>query len=45
MNEIIWHNRARNQMKKIPFHYREAIHNSVDQLVDFPKCKNLIFLS
>jgi hypothetical protein len=28
-------------MKKIPVHYREAIHNSVDQLADFPKCKKL----
>lgn len=41
MNEIIWHNRARKQMKKIPIHYREAIHGSVDQLADFPKCKKL----
>ncbi|MBA3030153.1 MAG: type II toxin-antitoxin system RelE/ParE family toxin [Desulfobacteraceae bacterium] len=41
MNEIIWHNRARKQMKKIPIHYREAIHHSVDQLADFPKCKQL----
>lgn len=41
MNEIIWHNRARKQMKKIPIHYREAIYNSVDQLAGFPKCKQL----
>jgi len=41
MNEIIWHNRARKQMKKIPKHYREAIHDSVDQLVTFPECELL----
>ena len=41
MNEIIWHNRARKQMKRIPKHYREAIHNSVDQLATFPKCERL----
>ena len=41
MNEIIWHNRARKQMKKIPKHYREAIHDSVDQLATFPECERL----
>lgn len=41
MNEIIWHNRARKQMKRIPDHYREAILESVDLLETFPKCKQL----
>jgi mRNA-degrading endonuclease RelE of RelBE toxin-antitoxin system len=41
MNEIIWHNRARKQMKRIPRQYRESIHDGVDQLVTFPKCKQL----
>jgi mRNA-degrading endonuclease RelE of RelBE toxin-antitoxin system len=36
MNEITWHNRARKQMKSIPAEYREAIHERVDMLVDFP---------
>jgi len=41
MNEILWHNRARKQMKKIPVHYREAIHKNVDKLTVFPKCEQL----
>jgi mRNA-degrading endonuclease RelE of RelBE toxin-antitoxin system len=41
MNEIIWHNRARKQMKRIPAHYREAIFESVDRLVVFPRCEEL----
>jgi len=41
VNEIIWHNRARKQMKKIPRQYRESIHNWVDQLGTFPKCERL----
>ncbi|WDN88053.1 hypothetical protein BuS5_01021 [Desulfosarcina sp. BuS5] len=41
MNEIIWHNRARKQMKRIPHHYRDAIHDSVDQLTTFPVCERL----
>ena len=41
MKEIIWHNRARKQMKKIPTQYREAIFNSVDHLATFPKCERL----
>jgi mRNA interferase RelE/StbE len=41
MNEIIWHNRARKQMKKIPKQYRESIHDCVDQLATFPKCERL----
>ena len=41
MNEIVWHNRARKQMKKIPVNYREAILGSVDQLATFPKCERL----
>lgn len=41
MNEIIWHNRARKQMKKIPKHYRETIFDSVDQLAAFPECERL----
>ncbi len=41
MNEILWHNRARKQMKKIPVHYREAILENVDQLAVFPMCEQL----
>lgn len=41
MNEIVWHNRARKQMKKIPGHYREAIFHDVDLLVTFPLCESL----
>ena len=41
MNRIIWHNRARKQVKKIQKHYREAILESVDQLAEFPKCEGL----
>ena len=41
MNEIIWHNRARKQMKRIPSQYQNAIFDSVDALAQFPECKNL----
>lgn len=41
MNEILWHNRARKQMKKIPVHYREAILENVDKLAAFPMCEQL----
>ena len=41
MNKILWHNRARKQMKKIPRSYREAIFDSVDLLAAFPECQNL----
>jgi len=41
MNEIIWHNRARKQIKRIPKQYREPIHDCVDQLVTFPECERL----
>ena len=41
MNEIIWHNRERKQMKRIPNHYREAIFDSVDNLSTFPNCDRL----
>jgi len=41
VNEIVWHNRARKQMKRIPKHYRESIHESIDQLATFPECKEL----
>jgi len=41
MNEIIWHNRARKQMKKIPKQYRESILKCVDRLENFPVCENL----
>ena len=41
MNQIIWHNRARKQMKRIPKNYRETILESVDQLAAFPDCKQL----
>ena len=33
--------RARKQMKKILKHYREAIHDSVDQLATVPECERL----
>ncbi|MFP3911397.1 MAG: type II toxin-antitoxin system RelE family toxin [Desulfobacteraceae bacterium] len=41
MNEILWHNRARKQMKRIPEHYREALHESIDKLAEFPRCEQL----
>ena len=41
MNEIIWHNRARKQIRRIPKQYREPILDSVDQLATFPKCERL----
>ena len=34
MNEIIWHNRARKQIKKIPENFREAIFDQVDKLAE-----------
>lgn len=42
MSEIKWHNRARKQMKLIPAEYREAIHERVDMLVDFPAIVGII---
>ncbi|MFN2354334.1 MAG: type II toxin-antitoxin system RelE/ParE family toxin [Desulfopila sp.] len=41
MSEIVWHNRARKQMKKIPSQYREAIFNDVDLLATFPQAPSL----
>lgn len=41
MNKIVWHNRARKQMKKIPSRYQEAIFNDVDRLASFPQCQSL----
>ena len=41
MNEIIWHNRARKQIKQIPASYREAIHELVDLLAEYPDCPGL----
>lgn len=41
MNKIVWHNRARKQMKKIPSHYREEIFNDVDFLATFPQAPSL----
>ena len=41
MNKIIWHNRARKEMKRIPKSYREAIFDSVDLLAKFPECEHL----
>ena len=41
MNEIIWHNRARKQMKRIPSQYKEAILDNIDQLANFPECERL----
>ncbi len=34
MNEIIWHNRARKQVKMISAPYREAIFDQVDKLAE-----------
>lgn len=42
MNEILWHNRARKQMKRIPRNYQVAIHDKVDQLVDFPETNDAL---
>jgi mRNA-degrading endonuclease RelE of RelBE toxin-antitoxin system len=36
MNEILWHNRARKQIKLIPTKEREMIFDRIDLLVDFP---------
>ena len=41
MNEIVWHNRARKQMKKIPDPYMEAIFKDIDRLASFPQCESL----
>lgn len=41
MNKILWHNRARKQIKKIPQNFRNAIIESIDQLVAFPECDGL----
>ena len=41
MNKILWHNRARKQIKKIPQNYRYAIIESIDQLAAFPECDGL----
>jgi len=39
MNEIVWHNRARKQIKRISKHYAEAIYDAVDRLATFPECQ------
>jgi len=36
MNEILWHNRARKQIKLIPAKEREIIHDRIDLLAGFP---------
>ena len=41
MNDIIWHNRARKQIKRIPNFYKQAILDHVDQLATFPECGKL----
>ena len=41
MNKILWHNRARKQMKRIHKAYREAILDSVDLLATFPEREHL----
>ncbi|MFP7755557.1 type II toxin-antitoxin system RelE family toxin [Thermodesulfobacteriota bacterium B35] len=41
MNEIIWHNRARKSIVRIPDPYRSAIHDHVDRLAEFPSCSEL----
>lgn len=41
MKEIIWHNRARKQIKKIPAQYRESIFDHIDKLAVFPECESL----
>ena len=45
MKTINWHNRARKQMERIPRPFQEAIFNAVDQLVEFPNCKNMDIVS
>jgi len=45
MKTIIWHNRARKQMKKIPKKYQQAIHTHIDQLETFPNHDNLNIIS
>ena len=41
MNEILWHKRARKQLKKIPRPYQVAIVEAVDDLRAFPNSRNL----
>lgn len=45
MRNIIWHNRARKQMKRIPRHYQQAIHDHIDELETFPDYDNLDIIS
>lgn len=45
MNKIVWHNRARKQIKKIPQNYRNAIIERIDQLAAFPDCHSLDIVS
>lgn len=42
MNEILWRNRARKQMNRIPRNYQVAIHDKVDQLMDFPEINDAL---
>ena len=41
MNTIIWHNRARKQIKRIPRDYQVLIFSAVDKLTDFPDVPDL----
>jgi mRNA-degrading endonuclease RelE of RelBE toxin-antitoxin system len=41
MNEIVWHNRARKQIKLIPSKDREMIHDRIDGLAAFPDVDGL----
>ena len=42
---IIWHNRARKQIKKISKQYQQVIHEHVDPLETFPNNENLDIIS
>lgn len=41
MKAVLWSNRARKQMGKIPKQYQDPIFKCVDGLVEFPNCTGL----
>lgn len=41
MNNILWSNKARKQLKKIPLTFREKIVDSTRGLAEFPDCPNV----
>ncbi len=45
MNEILWSNRARKQLKRIPAAYRKSITEATRKLANFPDCSNVRHLT